>query len=555
MEKSRQIVWLAAFVALVLAVMPAPVSAAGVVAQAQMDPLQVRWEPQVEFESLVLTVSTPSGTVVRQEFKSGETPVFDLAREGAVDGSYTWELRVTPHLDAGVRSQIAAARQQGDTTSRLAISEPLVQSGSFRVANGAVVRPDAVEESGSPRVQTSRQVTGVSAPDQVIADDLIVQGSACVGFDCVNNESFGFDTLRLKENNTRIKFEDTSVGSFPTHDWQLTANDSASGGQEKFSIEDITAGRVPFTVEGSSTTNSIYIDSTGRIGFRTSTPVLDLHVNTSNTPGIRLEQNSSGGFSAQSWDIAGNETNFFIRDATNGSRLPFRIRPGAPSSSIDIAASGNVGIGTASPSSNLHVVSSGTGTSDGKVLVQNTNTSTGHELLELRSEGGQATMVFKNSLESERWANGTSNTSFVINNQANTGVELTITNTGNVVALGTISGSSDRNMKKDISAVRPEEVLSRLASLPIATWSYKTENVRHMGPMAQDFSAAFGLGADDTHIAYGDMAGVTMAAVQSLNEVVQKKETEITDLKSRIETLEKLVRSLVQEKATTEPPI
>jgi len=39
--------------------------------------------------------------------------------------------------------------------------------------------------------------------DQVIADDLIVQGSTCVGLDCVNNESFGFDTLRLKENNTR----------------------------------------------------------------------------------------------------------------------------------------------------------------------------------------------------------------------------------------------------------------------------------------------------------------------------------------------------------------
>ena len=89
---------------------------------------------------------------------------------------------------------------------------------------------------------------GKAAADQVIPDDLIVQGSGCFGFDCVNNESFGFDTIRLKENNTRIKFEDTSVGTFPTNDWQLTANDSASGGASKFSIEDITGAKVPFTI-------------------------------------------------------------------------------------------------------------------------------------------------------------------------------------------------------------------------------------------------------------------------------------------------------------------
>jgi hypothetical protein len=73
---------------------------------------------------------------------------------------------------------------------------------------------------------------------------------------------------------------------------------------------------------------------------------------------MRLEQNSSGGFTAQTWDMAGNEANFFVRDVTGGSRLPFRIRPGAPTSSVDINASGNVGIGTASPSGRLHTFNS-----------------------------------------------------------------------------------------------------------------------------------------------------------------------------------------------------
>src|ERR1700759_2496022 len=114
--------------------------------------------------------------------------------------------------------------------------------------------------------------SGKAAADDVIPDDLIVQGSACVGLDCVNNESFGFDTIRLKENNTRIKFDDTSTSSgFPANDWQLTANDSAAGGLNKFSIENSTAATVPFTVVGPAPTNSLFIDGTGRVGLRTST--------------------------------------------------------------------------------------------------------------------------------------------------------------------------------------------------------------------------------------------------------------------------------------------
>ncbi len=199
-----------------------------------------------------------------------------------------------------------------------------------------------------------------SVADVVVPDDQIVQGSQCVGLDCVNNESFSFDTQRFKENNTRIKFEDTSTGvGFPTTEWQIEANESASGGTNSFAVLDVTGSKTPFKMIAGAPTNSFFMDGTGRIGLKTGTPVLDLHINTSNTPGMRFEQNSSGGFSAQTWDMAGNEANFFIRDVTGGSRLPFRIRPGAPTSSIDIAASGNVGIGTATPVVKLHVVGDG----------------------------------------------------------------------------------------------------------------------------------------------------------------------------------------------------
>src|SRR5256885_8292 len=177
----------------------------------------------------------------------------------------------------------------------------------------------SVPTSGSTSTSSARPGIAPKTSDVVTADDAIIQGSLCVGLDCVVNESFGFDTIRLKENNTRIKFDDTSSSTgFPNNDWQLTANDSASGGLSKFSIEDITGAKVPFTIAAGAATNSIFVDSTGRLGLRTSTPVLDIHVSTSNTPAMRLEQTNAGGFTAQTWDVAGNEANFFVRDVTGG---------------------------------------------------------------------------------------------------------------------------------------------------------------------------------------------------------------------------------------------
>jgi hypothetical protein len=218
--------------------------------------------------------------------------------------------------------------------------------------------------------------SGRAMADDVIADDLIVQGSACIGLDCVNNESFGFDTIRLKENNTRIKFDDTSTGAgFPNNDWQLTANDSANGGLNKFSIENTTVATIPFTVVGPAPTNSLFVASTGKVGLRTATPGLDIHISTSDTPAQRLEQTGAGGFTAQTWDIGANEANFFVRDVTGGSRLPLRIRPGAPTSSLDINASGNVGIGTASPGLNsgsaTHILTVHGGTTRGMLELAN----------------------------------------------------------------------------------------------------------------------------------------------------------------------------------------
>jgi hypothetical protein len=127
----------------------------------------------------------------------------------------------------------------------------------------------------------SALLAGAVLADVIVADDEIVQGGLCIGFDCVNGEVFTADTIRLKENNTRIKFEDTSDPMLaPSGDWGVTANDSLNGGMNRFSFDDVTAGTVPFWISGGAPSHSLYVTSAGQVGLGTDMPAAGarLHV-------------------------------------------------------------------------------------------------------------------------------------------------------------------------------------------------------------------------------------------------------------------------------------
>ena len=100
--------------------------------------------------------------------------------------------------------------------------------------------------------------------------------------------------------------------------------------------------------------------------------------------------------------------------------------------------------------------------------------------------------------------------------------------------------SSDRNKKANFAAVNGREVLARVVALPVQTWNYLSQgpSVRHIGPMAQDFQAAFGVGEDDTHINMVDASGVALAAIQGLYQLVQEQEMQLTVLEARLAALE-----------------
>src|SRR5713101_5842387 len=121
---------------------------------------------------------------------------------------------------------------------------------------------------------------------------------------------------------------------------------------------------------------------------------------------------------------------------------------------------------------------------------------------------------------------------------------------------GSWGSMSDRNVKDHFAPVDKLQFLARVLALPITTWNYKTQvaSIRHIGPMAQDFFAAFNVGEDDRHITDIDEGGVALAAIQGLNqkleEELRQKETRLAVAENEIHELKIMVQDLVRAKAS-----
>jgi molybdopterin converting factor small subunit len=483
----------------------------------------ITWIPKINYAQLKLTVSRPDNSVFQRTFTSGSNLYLglnDILGNSNGDGSYTYELRVIPVINRSNRDDEASVSRDKKISPRA-----LTQSGHFLVKDGAIINRNWIE-SGSGYISTAQE--GLSrAQDIVYNDDLIVMMSLCVGTDCNNGESFGFDTIRLKENNLRIRFYDTSnSASFPTNDWQITANDSTNGGANKFSIDDIDNGRTPFTIEAGAPSNSLFVEDSGQVGFGTSTPVTDLHVVSGNTPTLRLEQDGSSGFTPQTWDVAGNEASFFIRDATNGGHLSFRIQPGAPDSSIYIKSDGKIGMGTNSPSYPLHVV---------------TNSSTNAAIVGVRNGGASIFMSATNTFG--QFGTITNHPSRILVNAkavlklngSNPFLEVIKDSAGTVGA--TCDGdswldSSTREAKENIIDLTEGEALQALNDLNPVKYNYKTnKEEERLGFIAEDVPELVAMNSRK------NLSAMDIVAV--LTRVLKEQQKTISELKEKVKKLEK----------------
>lgn len=472
----------------------------------------ISWQPKVSYGQLIVTVTRPDGSVFRKTFEAGINPYLELSTIAAgdsYDGQYTYELRVIPVGSKKVRGEELLA----DATPA---HEALTQNGHFLVQGGAIVSQNKTENLSKPM-------------DVVHADDVIITGSLCIGYDCATDgsESFGFDTIKFKENNTRVLFDDTSTtAGFPANDWRFTANDSSSGGGNYFSIDDATNSKVPFKIEAGARTSALYVNSSGRVGLGTSTPVLNLHIVSGDTPSVRLDQDTSSGWTAQVWDIAGNESNFFIRDTTGGSKLPFRIQPGTPTNTITMKSDGKVGIGTWSPTYPMELDTTGINAS---IAIKRTDGAT----------------CYINGTDSYANFGAVSNhpLRLVVNSvwkmRLDADGSLTMSNGATLTAGGTWTNASSRALKENIQSLNTDEALTTLNNLNPVKFNYKADKAeKHVGFIAEDAPELVAT-KDKKGMSPMDVVAVLTKVVQDQQKSIQEQQKTISELKEKITQLEK----------------
>jgi hypothetical protein len=137
--------------------------------------------------------------------------------------------------------------------------------------------------------------------------------------------------------------------------------------------------------------------------------------------------------------------------------------------------------------------------------------------------------TFRNTANNEFAARATGGFRFRTNLAGTTGCNLP-------AGSGVFNCTSDRNQKEAFAAINGADVLAKIAAMPVETWNYKDDptKTRHLGPTAQDFFAAFGLGGSDTTIGMLDIDGVNMLAIQAL----EKRTREVMALEARVAELE-----------------
>lgn len=154
--------------------------------------------------------------------------------------------------------------------------------------------------------------------------------------------------------------------------------------------------------------------------------------------------------------------------------------------------------------------------------------------------------TFRNTANNEFAARATGGFRFRTNLSGTTGCNLP-------AGSGVFNCTSSRLTKENFVPVNGEEVLLSLRNLPVSTWNYISEGTeaRHIGPMAEDFHAAFRLGKSDTTIGVQDLAGVAIAAVKALEErtaQLQAKTAEVDELRARMLSLEERLAQLEKER-------
>jgi Chaperone of endosialidase len=483
------------------------------VADTHLSSSAITWQPKVIYEGLALRVAYPDGTLYSTTFRGSSAPFFQPGN--LMDGSYSYELKVIPKLKKKDRlTPEGYDRMITRGVKHEKYLHPVTQTGYFTVKGGMIVT-----NSGSEEVSRTKDISH--------QDDVIIDGNLCVGTDCSTGHEFGFDIIVLKAPKLRIYFDDTTASpGYPNNDWRIIVNEETGSGN-LFAIEDSTNAKRLFVLEAGAPANSIYVDDDGDVGIKTSTPSYDLHIVKGDSPTIRLEQDTSASEIAQTWDLGGNESNFFIRDATHSSKIPFSIEPDAPTNSLFVDSNGAIGQGTQSPSYRFHQV---------------TDSSTNAQVVLARTSGAEtilaATSIFgfvgtKNNYALRFLANDSRVMDLNPDGATN---DLEMANGAVCTSAGVWTNASSRELKENIINLGTDEAVKTLKKLEPVKFNYKRlKEEQYVGFIADD--------VPDLVAVNGRKGLAPMDIVAVLTKVMQQQQTTINQLKEKVSKLEQMIKN------------
>lgn len=473
------------------------------------------------YEHAVLTVAGPAGYWLELDLDAGDQVTVDLLHHGRLGSSAAAE-PLTRLPNGSYRYELIAVDAEDEVS---------VTQGRFIVRGGLAGDPpgsDTASEHDGPKnasgLQTIRSET-------LIPDGVMQVVNPAPTSDAVF--SLGISTLILDNNVWNMSHE------APTGDLHLEAADSLTPGNGD---------------------TRLYIDrSSGAIGVNTSTPGASFEIDVlaaSGTSDLRLRSSFGSRLHLDSlvadFDLTsglGNAPQFTVRDSS-GTDL-FVVEEGGPASSLVIDAAGRVGVGTNAPTAPLTVEGS---SGEASIRVEEIASNAAVEvMLNLVCDCAPGFRM-KNSANGVTWFfRHTSAGDFTFDNLGGSGLEARLDTNGSLFLKGSLSQGSSRSLKENLVPANGESVLTALAGLELYEWSYVDQDSRHFGPMAEDFSAAYGLGSSSARIAPADMAGLALAASKTLverNEALAARSDALeveneqlkTQLRSVLERLEALER-------------
>jgi hypothetical protein len=511
------------------------------VAEMAVFPDIIAWQPLVHgYRHIQLTVSGPGGVYLHKNFARGEDPYLEPVDEQGnflPDGFYNYELRVLGHRDEDQRNKFQETPERRDSQAlregqNRALREigPTIQSGHFLIEQGGLFPTDEEKLDETVSFARSGDPGGIKFYDA--AGNWTVAGLLGVGTETPGSP------VTIEKTMPYIGFKDTSSGG-STLDWTL------DGFDDYFAIWRPSTGNV-IEVNKDAPQNSLVIDGSGQVGIGTATPSHQLTL-ASDGPVLAFDDTSEttdwawgtvfGGLEAYQCSGGGCNQKFGIEAPSGGATYGHM---GYYGGDLLISDTGNL------PEAAIHLRRPD-GTA--KLLVEERSGTTAARTLFHLQNRGRIRFTMENTGTGKFWSFTAYDSSFAINHSGSAGSELrVIPSSGDLEVKGEVyavdfHATSDRNLKEDFTALDSQEVLDKVAGLPITEWEYKVDvsDTRHIGPVAQDFHALFGVGKDDRHINPMDLGGVSLIAIQGLYEMLVEKEAEIESLRAELAEIKAMV--------------